>query len=409
MASSPHVLFFHAQDRPCDAVAARLADRGLSSATMSLGSNIRDDYVRRADLAVVALGAQPAREGLPLGDLLTRLSKAGIATLIWGGPNQLPLSHANLAQPIPPDASLDEIVGSLTTLAHFAPLLKRMDRELAHLQRLGEQLNRYFGEIDQEMRLAGRLQRDFLPRQMPQPDGLCCACLFRPASWVSGDIYDVFQIDEHHLGVFVADAMGHGTAAALMTMFLRSALVARELDSGGYRIVPPGEAMASLNETLVRQALPDCHFITAAYGVIDIRTRELRLARGGHPYPLLVRDSGDVEELRAEGGLLGLAELDGEFGEATVKLKLGDKLVFYTDGLEDDFIAGRDDHSNTLFTPHLLEWLKCDVHTLTRTAGEYLNQQEGSLNPADDATIVALQVVPTVGATASPPRPVPAS
>ena len=62
-------------------------------------------------------------------------------------------------------------------------------------------------QIDEEMRLAARLQVDFLPRTLPEVDGVAFNVFFRPASYVSGDIYDVTRLDEDHIGFFVADAL----------------------------------------------------------------------------------------------------------------------------------------------------------------------------------------------------------
>src|SRR5262245_1856901 len=226
------------------------------------------------------------------------------------------------------EVSLEEVVGRLMTLAQYVPLVRCLDDELQHLQRLGHQLNRYIGELDRDMQLAGRLQRDFMPRGLPAIDDIQFSYVFRPASFVSGDIFDIIPIDEHRVGMFIADAMGHGTAAGLITMFLRKALIPRVGTGSSMRVLGPAEALRSMHEGLARHELPNANFVTAAYALIDCRSHEIRYARGGHPYPLLIRSDGSIHELAADGGLLGIPDLPPDFVELSFTLAPGDKLVF---------------------------------------------------------------------------------
>ena len=92
----------------------------------------------------------------------------------------------------------------------------------------------------EQLRMAGLVQRDFLPSQLPNSDRLRWAAIFLPAEWVSGDIYDIVRIDEQHIGFYVVDVVGHGMPAALLTIFLKQALVMRETTGNSYRIFSPG-------------------------------------------------------------------------------------------------------------------------------------------------------------------------
>ena len=284
------------------------------------------------------------------------------------------------------------MAGKVGTLAHYAPLLKGFERELGHLHRLGDQLNRYFGEIDQEMRLAGRLQRDFLPREMPCVPPLKFEGLYRPASWVSGDMYDAFRIDEHSVGLFIADAMGHGVAAGLLTMFLRQSLVAKRVAGEAYEIIEPVQALESVHACLLRQKLPNSQFVTAAYGIVDTRTRVLRLARAGHPYPLHIRPDGSISEVRCGGSLLGLPDVPTEFEEVCIPLAPGDKVILYTDGVEDEIIESQRDGDNVTFTAQLREWAGLNATEFVRAVADQLDNRVGSLHPADDVTMLVLEV-----------------
>jgi sigma-B regulation protein RsbU (phosphoserine phosphatase) len=346
------------------------------------------------DLAVLLLEPQATvEEKERIAAVLRRLVARNVATVVWGADAALRDEGGPLVEWVPADTGLDEVVGKLGTLARYVPLVKGLERELQHLHRLGEQLNRYVGEIDQEMRLAGRLQRDFLPRQLPEVPPYAFDALYRPASWVSGDMYDVVRVDEHHVGMFLADAMGHGVAAGLVTMFIRQALVPRRTAGHSYSIVAPAEALRELHQCLCQQRLPECQFVTAVYGVVDTRCGLLRLARGGHPYPLHLRRDGTVGELRPAGSLLGLADLPLDFAETEITLSPGDKLVLYTDGVEDVMLsreAAKDDQ--VVLTEHLRQWAALPAPEMIQALREHLDSREGSLHPADDATVLVLEV-----------------
>ncbi len=390
----PRLLVIQADPSRGQALAEKLQARGLEPACVrpdQLDPQLPDAF----DAAAIVLPADRDLDDEPaLRELIERLRQRGAATLLWAGPasEAAGAPSADIEQ-VPPDVSLDEVVGRLTMLARYAPVVRRLDRELTHIQRLGRQLNRYFAEIDQEMRLAGRLQRDLLPRALPEVPGVRIAALYRPAAWVSGDIYDVIRIDDRRLGLFVADAMGHGTSAGLMTMFLRNALLLPAAEHPD-RARNPAETLLRIHQGLVRQNLPSSHFVTAVYGVLDIETLRLRLARGGHPFPLHLRPDGEVDVLNPEGGLLGVPMLEPEFETVEHQLWPGSKLVLYTDGLEDALVAS---DGSTDKTTRLIELLRpilaeSDPQTAVRRLEELLDHCEGSLNPADDVTVLLVEI-----------------
>jgi len=395
MNAMPHVLVFDAAPHRAGELDRRLRGQGFASTRMALadatGTGVDPGD---SDLAVVLLDPQksPDSNGALTG-LVSQLASKNVATLVCGaGDSQVPNGGA-LVEWVDSDVGLDEVVAKVGTLARYAPIVKGLERELHHLHRLGEQLNRYFSEIDQEMRLAGRLQRDFLPRKLPGVGPYQFEVYYRPATWVSGDTYDVFRIDEHHIGMYVADAMGHGVAAGLLTMFLRQALEAKRVNGHSYSIVQPADALRHLHACLARQKLPNSQFVTAVYAVIDTRRGEFRVARAGHPYPLHIRRGGQISEIRSSGSLLGLVDVPAEFEETSFTLEPGDKIVFYTDGIEDLVIVpGKENNEEPAFTPQIQQWAPLSANGMIGALGDYLECQEGSLHPADDVTMVLLEM-----------------
>ena len=266
-----------------------------------------------------------------------------------------------------------EIAARLSAAAELAPALRTLRQEL------GAALNQQSGnaklieQMDEEMRLAARLQRDFLPRRLPEVGAARFGVLYLPATWVSGDIYDIIRLDETHVGFYVADVVGHGMPAALLTMFIKKALQTKRIMGSTYEIVPPEVAMAELNADICDQNLSSCQFCTAVYAILDVSSLVLTYCRAGHPEPILVhceqpalcgtpdsattlpgmseaasiwpvtdssrRERCDPSSVRTErldgrGSLLGIFP-DEPFASRTVQLCPGQRVLFYSDGLEE--------------------------------------------------------------------------
>jgi serine phosphatase RsbU (regulator of sigma subunit) len=234
------------------------------------------------------------------------------------------------------------------------------------------------------MRLAARLQQDFLPKKLPQLGRVHFHTLFRPAGYVSGDLYDVMRLDEKNLGFYMADAVGHGVPAALLTMFIKNALTTKEIIPGGYRLLAPGETMSKLNTSLVGQNLSYATFATAIYGMINIETLEVSLARGGHPNPVVLRADGRTEPLEADGSLLGIFE-ENTFSTATTTLAA-------SDGVEVAFSDSDAKLNPEQWQTELEKRRHLGGEELIASLAHHLDNESGSLSPKDDLTIILLEV-----------------
>lgn len=266
-----------------------------------------------------------------------------------------------------------------------------LTNEIAILRQRDETVKFYMNRIDEEMRLAARLQQDFLPKVLPQIGRVRFHTMFRPAGYVSGDLYDVMRLDEANVGFYMADAVGHGMPAALLTMFIKNALVTKQITSGGYRLLPAGETMAKLNEVLVDQNLSYATFATAIYGTINTETLELSFARGGHPNPIILRHDGTTEVLPADGSLLGI--FPGEvFSTTTTKLHPGDRLLIYTDGIEVAFSEDRQTADAQQWHHEVQRRRNLSGEELIQSMAEHLDGESGSLSPKDDLTIIVAEI-----------------
>jgi serine phosphatase RsbU (regulator of sigma subunit) len=287
-----------------------------------------------------------------------------------------------------PDVNTEEIWGRICAMLDFSPLFDRIHQHMSHLEDWALSLNKRFEEVHQELRLAWRVQQDFLPKKLPHKKHIRFGVLYRPASWVSGDIYDIFYLDENNIGFFVIDVVGHGVAAGLMTLFVKRALVTKEITGKEYAILDPAQAMKRLNNDLCSLSLPENQFVTACYGVMNTISNEMTLAKGGHPNPVLIKPDKSFERIQAEGPLLGIFE-DSEFQSVKVSFAPGCKLVFYTDGFEQAF--GNEDGEEKMVA-EFVRLSHLSAKDMIDGLSASLDCQETSLHPSDDITAVIMDV-----------------
>ncbi len=272
-----------------------------------------------------------------------------------------------------------------------------LNMEVDHLRRRDDHVNRAMAEIDEELRLAARLQRDFLPKTLPTVGGVRFSTLFRPAGYVSGDLYDVSQLDEDHVGFYVADAVGHGMPAALLTMFMRHSLQTKEILRNSYRLLKPSETLERLNSAMLDQDLSNSTFATAVCGIINAKTGELMLASAGHPEPLLIPgDGSEARHLVVEGPLLGIAPEPG-FVDYVGKLSPGDRLVLYSDGVEVVFptsiaTAAKRNFDDARWKRELLSARAGSAQEMIDSLATAMDGHAGSLNPGDDVTMLVIEM-----------------
>ena len=231
-----------------------------------------------------------------------------------------------------------ELLAQVQSLLHLKRLHDRLAEKTAEVDRVHKQLQQVYADIDQELEMARRIQQSLLPRTAPHMPPAQFAVHYRPRSRVGGDFYDIFRLDEDHVGFYVADVVGHGVAASLLTIFLKKAVQTKQINGTSYRLLPPNEVLQNLNRDMISQALAENPFITMVYALFNLRDGTLSFSRAGHPHPLYLPRSGEPKFWEVHGTLLGVFET--HFSVRTEQLHSGDKLLLYTDGLDNSADGG---------------------------------------------------------------------
>jgi PAS domain S-box-containing protein len=240
--------------------------------------------------------------------------------------------------------------------------------------------------------VARTFQESLLPPSLPHIPGADVAARYRAAgegNEVGGDFYDLFALRDESWGLVMGDVCGKGPDAATITALARYTTRAAAM-----QVSNPREVLEGLNEAILEQT-SDERFATVAYACVEpsipgSSSRRIVVACAGHPFPLVLRQDGSVEEVGQEGTVLGLIP-NIDVNDKTVDLKPGEVMVLYTDGVTE--ARGAD---GKLFGGWKLRNLlsQCWGLSADEVAGRIeqtiLEYQNG--DPRDDIAILALRI-----------------
>ena len=210
-------------------------------------------------------------------------------------------------------------------------LLDNLAAQAAPALRVGQLVRQQQAEartrerFEQELEVARLIQKNFLPRELPELAGWHVAAYYQPAREVGGDFYDVIPLAGGEVGFVIGDVTDKGVPAALVMAATRSVLRAF-----AQRLTDPGAVLEQVNEHLCPD-MPEKMFVTCFYGVLEPTTGRFRFANAGHDVPYVKTAAGSVE-LRARGMPLGL--MPGmSYEEKELMLQPGDSLLLHSDGI----------------------------------------------------------------------------
>lgn len=204
--------------------------------------------------------------------------------------------------------------------------------------------------LEQELETAKMVQSTFFPRNEIRNGPLFVTGFYQPASECGGDLWGRFPIDQHRDFVFVADAMGHGAPAALVTAMAYSTTmtIADILKDHDGIIDSPALVLSRLNR-IIHEAVRGTISMTFFASIIDTKSGVITYANAGHNFPVLLPAAGNDPRagkqrpisklvpiqpisLKATGTPLGM-DPEASFQDKTMDLRPGDKLLYFTDGL----------------------------------------------------------------------------
>jgi serine phosphatase RsbU (regulator of sigma subunit) len=248
------------------------------------------------------------------------------------------------------------------------------------LQKQNNELEAWRKNLERDLAAARLTQQSLIPPRPPRIAGWQVATCYRPVIQVGGDIYGWLRMTDGRTLFWIADATGHGAAAALLTTLAKLLF---HHGSGEHQA--PVAIMQAVNADF-RSIFGARSFMTAMCVALDPKTGRASIAGAGHPPLLILRSDGTRELIESCAPPLGLAE-QKQFVKSIVNLAPGDSFVLYTDGL----YGGTNGGTGRLTPAQLAEMLDSSAPNadslLERILERAAPQDHGSL-PDDMAAVV---------------------
>ncbi len=254
------------------------------------------------------------------------------------------------------------------------------ERLLAAIRKQAESERRRKSELE----IAANVQQKLFPRQLRMLKTLDYSGQCVAAKEVGGDYYDFLDTTDHTMGFVLADVSGKGVPAALLMANLQACFRSQPPGS----LLRPAEALRAVNRHFFDSTAAE-RFATLFFGLYDDRTRKLRYVNCGHVAPLLLRESGAIEQLAPTATMLG-AFREWKCTESMVEIRPNDVLILYSDGVTEAGIDHREEFGEERLIVTLRESQGKASGALVQTIVDAVSEFSGA-SRSDDVTVVALR------------------
>ena len=273
---------------------------------------------------------------------------------------------------------LDDLSLTIEKAIEHIAYIKTMQEEHTQLE-----------SIKGDLAVAREIQQAILPRIFPpfpeEAANMDIAASMNAAKDVGGDFYDFFRIDADHIGFVIADVSGKGVPAAIYMAVCRTLIRAT-----GIRGVSPSECITYSNSLLAKESV-NAMFVTAFYGIYDIRTGEVKYANAGHNPPYLMKADGSVKVLPLSHDFVAGVIDDFQYTEETTLLEKGDTLLLFTDGVTEATSPTYEEYGEQRLEQRLSQLTQVGCQQIIDAIKADVKAFAGEAEQSDDITLLALK------------------
>src|SRR5262245_20643400 len=269
------------------------------------------------------------------------------------------------------------------------------------LQQRNAALSAAYSQIQRDLEAAARMQHSLLPKAAGTLAGITFDWLFRPCTFVAGDIFNFFRLDEYHLGFYHLDVAGHGIPSAMLSVTLSqvlspangqpSLLKRQHLDAAGQVILPPSEVISTLNQRFQSQDNSLLYF-TMIYGLIDTQAARVTLTQAGHPSPVYLPRGGKTVLLGTGGFPVGMWP-EADYEMLTLDFQPGDRLVLYSDGVTECMNQTHEHFGETRLMRYVEAAGGQPLDQVMQNLERYLHAWKGDNAFEDDVSVLAIEAI----------------
>lgn len=243
--------------------------------------------------------------------------------------------------------------------------------------------------LEKELDVAYDIQSKLFPKHIPSDEEMDIATYYKPSRQVGGDYYDIFEIDNDHLFLAIADVTGKGIPASLLMSNLQ-ALIKAYIELVRLKKMSLFEMVGKINNIIFQNTSSD-KFISFFCAILQKSTKTMQSVNAGHNPPLLLKKSGEITMLTHGGVVLGVIPTQRTYDYETHQLEPGDLLFLYTDGVTETMSEAREEYG----VDRLGELLQSNHHLNSEGIIDKMIQVlamfSGTDQQADDTTAICMK------------------
>ncbi len=242
--------------------------------------------------------------------------------------------------------------------------------------------------MKRDLEIAREIQSWLVPSQPPEVPGANIAFATRPQNSVAGDYYDAFYPnaeDREKLMVVIADVAGKSVPAALLMATLQASLRTIAGENA-----PLADLVARLNLYACAHSLNGLRFTTAVLSEYNPVSRRLTYVNAGHNAPILRHANGALETLEVGGMPLGIQPATN-YETASLELKSGDALIFFTDGVVEAFNESGEEFGNERWLSAIRNLPDWDAQQTLQYLMKGVDEFVGATRQSDDITCLVFR------------------
>lgn len=247
------------------------------------------------------------------------------------------------------------------------------------------QLKKVNLEINRDILLAKNIQQAILPTIRNYKNIHFDFCHL-PSDNLSGDIFDVVQYDHNKLAVYIADVVGHGISASIMTMFIRQTM--RNILSE-QKVMGPSQIILELKHRFSKLGLDVSQYFTMILALVDLDNKTMTYVNAGHNATPIMFNDRYVAKMKNRGRFISNIFPPLEYEEKILHLIEGDKFLFYTDGL----LETQNSRGEFFGEANLVKWIRENKHKpeIIDSLTKYVNAYRWS-SQMDDVAMVLMEI-----------------
>ncbi len=238
--------------------------------------------------------------------------------------------------------------------------------------------------VQEEMKLANRIQNDLMPKEIPQFKGYQLAGRSIPAKEIGGDYFDFVKMEDGSVAFCIADVSGKGLPAALLMANLQATLRGQ-----AFLKASPTNCISFANNLLYTNT-DSSKYATLFYGILNTKENIIKYCNAGHNPPFLFNNKSWSKRLDIGGVVVGMLP-NFPFQEGNINMNKNDLLILYSDGVTEAMNAREEEFGEEKMLNIIRTYLKSSSDEIMQKILDEVKEHSKGVEQSDDITIMVIK------------------